>query len=138
MSLKTLGSSSYKPFKPELDITENQETALSPYTHLANSQLLNLQRQTYEEQDRNLEMLSQSISRQREMGVTIGQELDHHVTLLDETDNAVDMMESRLNQEQARLLRINRKNKQCKLCGALVVVFIVLLIVLALIRLFHL
>ncbi|KAJ9082170.1 hypothetical protein DSO57_1006907 [Entomophthora muscae] len=138
LSLKPLGASSHKPPVPETASPSGDEGPLSPYSHLVNSQILEMQRQTFEDQDRNLDMLSQSLGRQREIGVIIGQELEHHVMLLDETSNAVDMTEARLNQAQSRLHRIDRKSKQCKLCGALVVLFIVLLVLLAIIRFFRL
>ncbi|KAJ1966731.1 hypothetical protein IWQ62_002284 [Dispira parvispora] len=54
------------------------------------AQMLQLQERTFEDQDRNLDALGQSVRRQRELGLTMNQELDYHIQLLDETEQAAD------------------------------------------------
>lgn len=63
------------------------------------------------DQDRNLDMLGDAVSRQRELGLLIGDELDSHVQLIEETDEMVDRTDTRLRHAQKRLNHVGRRVK---------------------------
>ena len=56
--------------------------------------------------------MSESIGRQRELGLMIGEELDHHVQLLMETEEVVDRTEGRLNRAKRNLNKVSKKAKE--------------------------
>lgn len=70
---------------------------------LDNTQVLQLHRRIMDEQDDSLDRLSESISRQRELSIQIGDELESHVQLLDEVDDLVDRHQTRLDGAGKRL-----------------------------------
>lgn len=63
------------------------------------------------DQDRNLDMLSDAVGRQRELGLLIGDELESHVQLIEETDEMVDRTDTRLRNAQKRLNYVGRRVK---------------------------
>ena len=63
------------------------------------------------EQDDSLDRLSESIGRQRELSIQIGDELDSQGELLDDVDGMVDRSRSRLDGAKRRLNRFSRKAK---------------------------
>lgn len=63
------------------------------------------------EQDDSLDRLSESIGRQRELSIQIGDELDSQGELLDDLDGIVDRSRSRLDGARRRLNRFSRKAK---------------------------
>ncbi|KAI5806729.1 hypothetical protein DFH27DRAFT_356088 [Peziza echinospora] len=76
---------------------------------LDNTQVLQLHRRIMEEQDDSLDRLSESISRQRELSIQIGDELDSHVQLLDEVDGLVDRHQTRLDGASKKLNTFAKK-----------------------------
>ena len=76
-------------------ITQNERSifANSPSNnsndHLNENELLQLQNRIIDDQDSRLDQLSETIQRQKNLGILIGNELDLHVDLLEETENAV-------------------------------------------------
>ncbi|KAF9586371.1 hypothetical protein BGW38_006115 [Lunasporangiospora selenospora] len=82
--------------------------------NLDNNQMLQLQQRIVEDQDQNLDRLSEAVGRQREMGIMIGDELDTHMDLLDDTDHLVDRTESRLGIARKRLNRVAEGTKGCR------------------------
>ncbi|ORX91501.1 hypothetical protein K493DRAFT_286741, partial [Basidiobolus meristosporus CBS 931.73] len=79
---------------------------------LENSQVLQLQERIMDEQDRNLDELSEAVGRQRELGLLISDELDRHIELLDETDEAIDSSQRKLTGARKRLDYVRRKTKE--------------------------
>jgi hypothetical protein len=63
------------------------------------------------DQDRNLDMLGDAVGRQRELGLLIGDELESHVQLIEETDEMVDRTDTRLRNAQKRLNYVGRRVK---------------------------
>jgi len=78
---------------------------------LDNGQVLQLHQRIMEDQDESLDRLSQSISRQRELSLQIGDELDSHAELLDDVDGLVDRTQHRLTGARKRMDTITRKAK---------------------------
>jgi len=115
-----------------------EQEANSLYSHLGNSQILELQQRTFEDQDRNLVLLSQSVGRQRELGYLIGDELDRHVGLLDETDAAINATDAHLTRAHSRLKRLAHHNRRHQLCGIILGLILALFVLIGIIRLFHL
>lgn len=63
------------------------------------------------DQDHNLDQLSDAIRRQRELGLMIGDELDTHAQLIDETEAMVDRTNARLQKARRKLNYVGRKVK---------------------------
>lgn len=63
------------------------------------------------DQDENLDHLSLAIGRQRELGLLIGDELDSHVQLIDETEMLTDRTDERLRRAKRKLDYVGRKVK---------------------------
>jgi len=64
------------------------------------------------DQDADLDRLDVAIGRQREIGLRIGEELDYHVELLEDTESLVDRTDSRLNKAKRNLGKVSRKVKE--------------------------
>lgn len=63
------------------------------------------------DQDTDLDHLSSAIRRQRELGLLIGDELETHAQLIDETEAMVDNTDERLRQAKKKLDYVGRKVK---------------------------
>ncbi|KAJ2964605.1 hypothetical protein NQZ79_g479 [Umbelopsis isabellina] len=88
----------------------SDDTEVNPQ-ELENGQILQLQTRMMDDQDRNLDMLSEAVGRQRELGLLIGDELEQHVQLIEETDEMVDRTDTRLRHAQKRLNYVGRRVK---------------------------
>jgi len=82
------------------------------------------------EQDAGLDLLAQSIARQKQMGMSIGNEIDDQNDMLDDLGDAMDNTERRLNRETAHVVRVTEKAKSggymcciCLLILAIIAVF---------------
>lgn len=87
-----------------------------------------------EEQDEQLDRLGVSISRQRELSMQIGDELDSHVDMLDEIDGVVDRHQSRLDRGQRMLGKIARGASENKQMTIIIVLIIILVILIAILK----
>jgi len=67
-------------------------------------------------QDGQLDALSLSIARQRELGIQMGDELELHGQLLEEMDTAVDSTANRLGRARGRMDTLERSLKQNSEC----------------------
>lgn len=86
-----------------------------------NTQLLAMHNRIMSEQDESIDRLSESISRQRELSIQIGDELDSHAQLLDEVEILTDRHQTRLDNAKKRMDHIYRKaSENCMLspCNA--------------------
>lgn len=98
-----------------------------------NQQVYDYHNQIMEEQDEHLDRLGESIGRQRELSMQIGDELDSHVAMLDEVDGVVDRHQSRLDRAKRTLGSVARtagQNMQMTTIIALIVILILLIAVL--------
>ncbi|CAG8549509.1 4861_t:CDS:2 [Ambispora gerdemannii] len=73
-------------------------------------QVLQLQQRMMSDED--LDRLDAAVGRQRELGILIGEELDYHVDLLEETEHAVDNTDGRLASARKRLNRVSKQAKE--------------------------
>ena len=85
------------------------------------------------EQDEALDRLGESIGRQRELSIQIGDELDEHVQMLDEVDGHVDRHTTTLNKARKNLGTVARKakdNMQLTIILILIIILVLLIIIL--------
>lgn len=101
---------------------------------VSNSEAMMQQQRIMREQDDSLDRLSESISRQRELSIQIGDELDQHVELLSDVDRLVDWSHHRLNGARKRLDNVSRKMKQNGSVLTIVLLIIVLLILIIILK----
>ncbi|KAI8336891.1 hypothetical protein BD560DRAFT_339960 [Blakeslea trispora] len=87
-----------------------------------------------EDQDQDLDHLSDAIRRQRELGLLIGDELESHAQLIDETEEMVDRTDERLRQARKKLDYVSRKMKDNKSVCTVIVLIIVFFVLVSLFR----
>ena len=82
-----------------------------PSDDYTSSEILSQHQQIMLDQDDSLDRLSESIGRQRELSIQIGDELDSQGELLEDVDGMVDRSRSRLDGARRRLDRFGKKAK---------------------------
>lgn len=97
-------------------------------SHLDNQQIHEYHSQVLRDQDDQLDRLGESISRQRELSMQIGNELDDHVMLLDDVEEGVDRHQAQFNRARGRLERFSRKAKDNWSLTIIVVLIIILVL----------
>ncbi|KAE8453502.1 hypothetical protein EG329_010363 [Mollisiaceae sp. DMI_Dod_QoI] len=128
---------------PLVQEEEDARNALFPYrddpsgtpdqSNLDNQQIHAYHTRVMAEQDEALDRLGESIGRQRELSIQIGDELDEHVQMLDETDRHVDRHQSRLDKARKNLGTVARKakdNMQMTIIVVLIIILVLLIIIL--------
>ncbi|CAO1601488.1 hypothetical protein XANCAGTX0491_005145 [Xanthoria calcicola] len=101
--------------------------------HLDNQQIHEYHKNVMQQQDEQLDRLGDSIGRQRELSMQIGDELDEHVQMLDEVEGHVDRHQTTLDGARKRLGNLARKardNKQLTIILILIMVLIILILIL--------
>ncbi|KAM7201245.1 hypothetical protein V8F20_004991 [Naviculisporaceae sp. PSN 640] len=105
-----------------------------PDGSLSNVQIHEYHRRILEEQDAQLDALGASISRQRELSMQIGDELDSQVMMLDESERVADRHASRLDRAKRQVGRIMERgrgeNKSMGIIIALIIILILLIVIL--------
>ncbi|PFH55596.1 hypothetical protein XA68_17983 [Ophiocordyceps unilateralis] len=114
----------FKPYHddPSDDSAGYRQSASASSTqelHQYHSQIL-------DEQDEHLDQLGQSIGRQRELSMRIGDELDCHVAILDEVEAATDRHQSRLDRATRTIGTVAKGARENKQMTAIVVLIIIL------------
>lgn len=99
-----------------------------------NQQLHQYHSQILDEQDEQLDRLGESIGRQRELSMQIGDELDSHVAMLDEVESATDRHQSRLDRASRALNKVARSAGENKQITTIVVLIIVLVLLIAILK----
>ncbi len=74
-----------------------------------NADLLQMQNQIMQQQDQGLDLLAQTIARQKELGQTINRELDEQMPLLDRLGDHVDSTTDNVQRETKRVIKLTRK-----------------------------
>ena len=100
---------------------------------LDNQQIHVYHSQVIAEQDEQLDRLGESIRRQGELSIQIGEELDSHVQMLDGVDVMVDRHQTRLDKARKSLGTIARKandNKQLTIIFVLIIILVLLIVIL--------
>lgn len=101
---------------------------------MTNQQLHQYHSQILEEQDEQLDRLGESIGRQREISMQIGDELESHVAILDEMDTTVDRHQSRLDRAKGVMGKVAKGAGENKQMTAIVVLIIILILLIAILK----
>ncbi|PNP40328.1 hypothetical protein TGAMA5MH_07655 [Trichoderma gamsii] len=100
---------------------------------LSNQQIHEYHSQIMQEQDDHLDRLGESIGRQRELSMRIGDELESHMAILEEVDEATDRHSSRLDRAKKALGKVAKSasdNKQLAIIFALIIILVLLIAIL--------
>jgi len=113
---------------------DDPDEAVTPdQSQLSNQQIHAYHSQVLAAQDEALDRLGESIGRQRELSIQIGDELDEHVQMLDEVDRSVDRHQGRLDKARKNLGTVARKakdNMQLTIILILIIILVLLIIIL--------
>ncbi|KAF1824087.1 snare-domain-containing protein [Dissoconium aciculare CBS 342.82] len=103
------------------------------HTSMDNQQIHDHHKQAFRDQDEQLEVLGQSIGRQRLLGIQMGNELDEQNELLDDVERGVDRHTSTLERARRRLGHVARKSKangSWITIGILIIILILVIVIL--------
>lgn len=128
---------------PEDEEYDANRAALFPYRdepegppeqgQLDNQQIHEYHKNVLREQDEQLDRLGDSIGRQRELSIQIGDELDDHIQMLDDVEQHMDRHQTTLDGARKRLgtfVRKAKENSQLTIILILICVLVVLIIIL--------
>ena len=113
---------------PYRDDPVHDADASPDQSHLDNQQIHEYHSQVLREQDDQLDTLSASIGRQRELSMQIGDELDGQVLLLDEVEEGVDRHDAQFRRAKGRLDRFSRKARENWSLTVIVVLIVILVL----------
>jgi syntaxin 8 len=99
-----------------------------------NQQLHQYHSRILDEQDEQLDRLGESIGRQRELSMQIGDELDSHVAMLDDVEAVTDRHQTRLDRASRALSKVARSASENKQMTIIVVLIIVLVLLIAIFK----
>ncbi|XP_071946204.1 syntaxin-8-like [Antedon mediterranea] len=119
-------SSSTSGFGQDLWEEESEQTRGLSATEIRSQQL-----QAIEEQDRGLEALSSVISRQKQMGQDIGNELDEHNEIIDDINTHIGHTDQRLVKETKHIRRVSKKAEDCTYLVIIVGLLIAIVVIIA-------
>lgn len=103
-------------------------------SHLDNQQIHEYHSQVLADQDEALDRLGESISRQRDLSIQIGDELDEHVQMLDEVDGHVVRHQTTLDKARRNLGNVARSAKDNLSMTIIVVLIVVLVLLIAVLK----
>ena len=95
-----------------------------------NHGMLERQQQIMRQQDQGLDLLAQSIARQKNMGLAIGNELEDQNEMLDELSEAMDNTDRRLVRETGHVMRVTEKAKSGGMCCCIFLLIVAIIAVL--------
>ncbi|KAK5658623.1 hypothetical protein OQA88_2016 [Cercophora sp. LCS_1] len=101
---------------------------------LSNTQIHAYHEQILAEQDAQLDALGASISRQRELSMRIGDELDEQVIMLDESERIVDRHQSTLDRARRQVGKFAREAGESRQMVAIVVLIVILVLLIAILK----
>ena len=102
-------------------------------TGMDNQQIHAYHSQVLRDQDDQLDRLGESIGRQHQLSIQIGDELDGHIALLDEVDEGVDRHQTRLDRAKKGLDKVRRSagdNWSLMTIVGLIIILIILIVIL--------
>jgi syntaxin 8 len=113
--------------------TDEPETP-DPTAEMSNTQIHSYHQQVLREQDDQLDTLSESIGRQRQLAMQVGDELEGQVALLDEVDRGVDRHQGRLDGAKKRLRGVSEKAKANWGMTTIIVLIVVLVLLIVILK----
>lgn len=127
----------------DMDDDPNRQNLFQPYrdspsppldqSGLSNEQIYAGHNQVMRDQDDQLDRLGESIGRQHQLSIQIGDELEGHVALLDGMDGDVERHQTRLDRAKRRLNKIRRAasdNMSMMTIIGLIIVLVILIVIL--------
>ena len=102
-------------------------------SHLDNEQIHQYHSQVLRRQDDDLDRLGESIGRQRDLSIQIGNELEDQIDILDDSEQIMDRHQSRLDGARRQLGNVARRardNKQLTIIIVLIIVLVLLIVIL--------
>ncbi|KAH1578195.1 hypothetical protein KXX17_006786 [Aspergillus fumigatus] len=126
------------------DADENRRNLFQPYrdspsppspdhSNMSNQQIYDHHAETLREQDEQLDRLGESIGRQHQLSIQIGDELEGHIALLDGMDGDVDRHQRRLDGARKRLDKIRKRageNWSMMTIIGLIIILVILIVIL--------
>ncbi|KAF2748119.1 hypothetical protein M011DRAFT_458023 [Sporormia fimetaria CBS 119925] len=113
---------------PYRDDPDDDSSSMPNQDNLDNQQIHAYHKQVLRDQDDQLEVLGQSIGRQRELSMQIGNELDGQALLLDDVEEGVDRHTAQFQRARGRLDRFARKAKDNWSLTVIVVLIVILVL----------
>ncbi|KAH7146559.1 hypothetical protein EDB81DRAFT_497181 [Dactylonectria macrodidyma] len=101
---------------------------------MSNQQIHEYHAQILDQQDEQLDQLGESISRQRELSMQIGDELDSHVAMLEDVEGITDRHQSRLDRASRTLGKVARGAKENSQMTIIVILIIILILLIAILK----
>lgn len=130
----TPSSPSAELFGPYRDDPSDSAGYQDQAAEMNNQQIHEYHNQILEQQDEQLDRLGESIGRQRELSMQIGDELDSHVAMLDEVEGVTDRHQSRLDRASRTLGKVARGASENKQMTTIVVLIIILVLLIAILK----
>ncbi|KAJ3286521.1 hypothetical protein HK104_008990 [Borealophlyctis nickersoniae] len=96
---------------------------------LQSGEMLTLQKRIIDDQDAQLDLLSETISRQKQLGMMISDELDLHVDLLEETEERVDATGERLRGAGRRLGDVSKAAASSSRGTTVIIILVIILMI---------
>ena len=127
MRSELMGTKAFKPYR------DDEEASLGSFDPDTNQQLFAQHQQQILDQDLQLDTIHDSVRRQHAMGVSINDEVDDHLILLNDLELGVDASQIRLRRATDRLRKFRqacRENGSLVTIVVLTVTLILLLVVL--------
>uniref|UniRef100_A0A0D9RD83 Syntaxin-8 n=1 Tax=Chlorocebus sabaeus TaxID=60711 RepID=A0A0D9RD83_CHLSB len=87
------------------------------------------QQKIIQEQDAGLDALSSIISRQKQMGQEIGNELDEQNEIIDDLANLVENTDEKLRTETRRVNLVDRKSTSCGMIMVILLLLVAIVVV---------
>ncbi|TPX73876.1 hypothetical protein CcCBS67573_g04857 [Chytriomyces confervae] len=95
---------------------------------LQTGELLQLHNRLIDDQDAHLDVLSNTLLRQKQIGIQIGEELEYHVDLLQQTTVAVDATQSRIGNVNQRLGHVTATSGTDMRANLIIIVLFIILV----------
>ncbi|CAH0517800.1 unnamed protein product [Peronospora belbahrii] len=117
----------------DLDTYNSRRTsraAVSPEAPDAPARLLGIQNQIMKDQDQQLDLIGQGVSNLRNYSLSVKDETDLHVRLLNEIDDDVNRVTDGLESEGARAARVAKQSNNTKLYIIILVLIVILIFLL--------
>ncbi|XP_022091461.1 syntaxin-8-like [Acanthaster planci] len=98
---------------------------------LSINEIQDQQHQVIQQQDESLEALGTVIARQKQMGQTIGTELDEHNEILDDLSRHVTKTDSKIVRETKHIRTVSQKAKDCSFYVVIILLLIAIVVIAA-------
>ncbi|KIW63766.1 hypothetical protein PV04_08744 [Phialophora macrospora] len=105
-----------------------------PTAEMSNQQIHVYHQQVIAEQDEQLDRLGESIGRQRQLAMQVGDELEGQIGLLDEVDRGVDRHQGRLDGAKRRLKGVSQRAKDNWGMTTIIILIVILVLLIILLK----